>query len=42
MIDIGEWIRNDCFDANTKSILKNYEHKHTRFLVKTIADKVLF
>lgn len=38
--DIGEWIKNDCFDSSTKEILKNYEYKHTRFLVKTIAEKV--
>lgn len=40
--DINEWIRNDCFDANTKDVIRSYDDKHTRFLVKTIAEKVIF
>ncbi len=38
--DISEWMKMDCFDAATKQVLLNYERKNTRFLVKSLAEKV--
>jgi len=38
--DLDEWIKYDCFDADTKARLKAYNYKHTRDLIRAISEKV--